>query len=368
MKVPDIRNDGSFYSPWKALHHRDEIDLLRSGEVLFPPKDIQVDLEGWCPHSCEFCTYRNVGWQELGMKFEEPEKLVPEESGLPRELALKIPREMAETGIPSIELTGGGEPMVYPHLLEFLDELNRYEIEVCIVTNGASLREPIQNRLKRVKWIRFSVDAITPEIYTKVHRVPKSVFFVVLKHIKEMVARNIEDCKIGVSFVITENNFQEVGEAAPFFKALGVNNLRFTFVYEPTGAAWLSPEQKKEVEQSMTKARQYEDENFKVFATMRRLEYYAQPNTDFRFCGYQFFTWAIGYDGLVYPCCIMKYHKGYEMGDLRTQTLKEIVYSEKRRTFIENFNVMKCKPCWLRDKNQFIEYLVANSPQHINFL
>jgi radical SAM protein with 4Fe4S-binding SPASM domain len=302
------------------------------------------------------------------MQFEEPEKLVPEGSGLPKSLALRIPRGMKEAGIPSIELTGGGEPMVYPYLLEFLDELNKYDIELAIVTNGASLKESIQSRLKRLKWIRFSVDAITPETYAKVHRVPKSVFHVVLKHIREMVARRIEDCKVGISFVITENNYQEVAEAAPFFKKLGVNNVRFTFTYEPTGEAWLTPDQKKKIEESMMESRKCEDEKFKVFATMRRLEYYAQANTDFHFCGYQFFTWAIGYDGFVYPCCIMKYHKGYAMGDLRIHTLEELVYSQERRAFVEAFRVERCKPCWLRDKNQFIEYLIAEGPQHIDFV
>jgi len=106
LKTPDIKTDGNFYSPWKALYLEKEIDQLRAGEILFPPRNLQVDLEGWCPHSCEFCTYRNVGWQDHGMDFQEPEKLVPEESGLPKTLALKIPREMREAGIPSIELTG----------------------------------------------------------------------------------------------------------------------------------------------------------------------------------------------------------------------------------------------------------------------
>jgi radical SAM protein with 4Fe4S-binding SPASM domain len=130
----------------------------------------------------------------------------------------------------------------------------------------------------------------------------------------------------------------------------------------------MSPETASLAERAMNHARRLQDEHFKVFGTMRRLEFYSQPNTNFHFCGYQFFTWAIGYDGVVYPCCIMKYHKGYVMGDLRTESLKDIVYSGRRKDFIEGFNVEKCKPCWLRDKNQFIEYLLTDSPQHVNYV
>jgi MoaA/NifB/PqqE/SkfB family radical SAM enzyme len=367
MKLENIKKDGSYYSPWKALNQGDSIDLLKKGEM-FAPKDLQVDLEAYCPHSCEFCSYRNVNWQDHGMDFEEPEKPVPEETGLPKNIALRLPKEMYEAGIPSMELTGGGEPMVYPYIREMLDELGRYPIELAIVTNGASLNEQLQSRLKNLKWIRFSVDAVRAETHAKVHRVPKSVFGVVLKHIKEIIARGFEDCRVGISFVITQHNYLEIEEAAVFFKEMGVNNIRFTFTYDPEGEGQLTPEETRFAERSLNQARRLQDDDFKVFGTMRRLEFYSQPNTDFHFCGYQFFTWAVGYEGLVYPCCIMKYHKGYELGDLRTESLKDLVHSEKRRRFTESFDVSKCKPCWLRDKNQFIEYMLTENPQHVNYV
>ena len=162
MNLSDIKKDGSYYSPWKALHQVDDIQKLKNGE-LFAPKDIQVDLEAYCPHSCEFCTYRNVNWQEHGMYFDEPSRPVAEETGLKKEIAMSLPKQMYEAGIPSIELTGGGEPMVYPHINEFLDELGKYPIELAIVTNGASPNDQLQSKLKNLKWIRFSADAITPE-------------------------------------------------------------------------------------------------------------------------------------------------------------------------------------------------------------
>lgn len=367
MKLTDIRKDGNYYSAWKALHQTQGIQALKKGEM-FAPKDLQVDLEAFCPHSCEFCSYRNVNWQDYGMEFDEPGKRVPEETGLPKDIALRLPQQMYEAGIPSIELTGGGEPMVYPYITEFLEELAKYPIELAIVTNGASLNEKLQSRLKHLKWIRFSADAITPSTHSKVHRVPESVFDVVVKNIKCVVAKNFDDCKVGVSFVITEHNHHEIEAAASFYKDLGVDSIRYTFTYDPQGEGAISPEIVRMAERAMNNARNLQDESFKVFGTMRRLEFYSQPNTDFDFCGYQFFTWAMGYDGLVYPCCIMKYHKGFAMGDLRTETLKEIIYSERRQKFLEAFDVHDCKACWLRDKNQFIEYLLADNPQHINFV
>jgi radical SAM protein with 4Fe4S-binding SPASM domain len=368
MKVQDIKKDGSFYSAWKALHHSTAIAQIKRGE-LFAPRNIQVDLEAYCPHSCEFCTYRNVNWQGHGMDFVEPSKRVPEATGLPKDVALRLPREMDEAGISSIELTGGGEPMVYPYIREFLEELARYpHLQVAIVSNGAALNASLQGHLKNLKWIRFSVDAITPETHSKVHRVPKTVLNTVIKHVKEIVARQFVDCKVGISFVITKHNYHEIAQAASFFKAMGVDNVRYTFTYDPNGDGALTPEQTQLAELAMHEARKAQDDNFRVFGTMRRLEYYSQPNTDFHFCGYQLFTWAIGYEGLVYPCCIMKYHKESALGDLKKQSLKELVYSQARQHYIDGFDVRKCKPCWLRDKNQFIEYLVAENPKHVDFV
>ena len=120
MKLENIKKDGNYYSAWKTLNQSEGIDLIKKGELI-APKDLQVDLEAYCPHSCEFCSYRNVNWQDHGMDFEEPEKRVPEQTGLPKEIAMRLPREMFEAGIPSIELTGGGEPMVYPYIKELLD-------------------------------------------------------------------------------------------------------------------------------------------------------------------------------------------------------------------------------------------------------
>ena len=64
----------------------------------------------------------------------------------------------------------------------------------------------------------------------------------------------------------------------------------------------------------------------------------------------------------------MKYHKGYAMGNLRSTSLADLVHSDERKKYVDNFNVQGCKSCWLRDKNQFIEYLIADSPQHVNFV
>jgi len=361
----------SYLSPFKAAHHLDDIAALRDGRPI-APRNIQVDLEAFCPHSCEFCSYRNVGWQQYEkapMQFEEPAART-EQTGMARDIALALPRQMYMAGIPSIEITGGGESLVYPYIGEFLDECGEYGIEIGLVTNGVALRDSVLAHVRRdkLKWVRFSVDAITDDVYSEVHRTPRVAFGTLMRNIKRLIDwRDPAVTLVGVSFVITQHNYLQIAKAAAFFKELGVDSVRYTYTFDPGGEGRLSKAQHIFASDLLRMAKFRETPTFRVF-TVDRLEAYSRPNDDFSMCGYQHFVWAIGYNGIVYPCCIMKYHTGYEIGDLSKQTLKDIVLSEHRRNFAAHLNVMDCKSCYLRDKNKFIEYLLDKNPAHVNFV
>jgi len=384
MKVKDIDRSMDVYSPWKTLWHMKDIEAVKKGN-LFPPKNIQLDLEGWCPHDCKFCSYRNANFEKVGMQFFKKEwadmdkikfgqqgvpkgKLIPEVSGMKKEIALSLPKQFHEAGVKSVEITGGGESLAYPYISEFFDELAKYDIELAVVTNGHLFTPKLQDKIKKMRWLRFSVDAATSLTYSKVHGIPGSVFEYVIKQIKNCIGR-WQGCRLGISYIIVPENVNEIAQAAKFFKEMGVDNIRFSFCYDSSdyGGGRLTKEQRREAEMQLIEAKKIEDHTFKVFGSIQRLSHYAIGNTDFNFCGYMLFTWSIGYDGLVYPCCIVKYHPEFAFGDLKKNTLKEIVHSKERREYMDKFDVRKCKPCWLRDKNKFIEYLFADNPEHINF-
>lgn len=369
------------YSTWKFAHHKKELGLINEG-ALFPPKNLQIDLEAWCPHDCSFCAYRNAGFNARGMEFLRPDwapnaafnqtgkpkgKIVPNISGVPKEVALNLPAQMAKEGIPSIEITGGGESLAYAWIVPFLEALGESNIQVAIVTNGQLLTERICSAIRNLKWIRFSMDAATKDTFAKIHGVKPGVWETTLNNIKIFLAQKPKGAVVGISYVISRENRKEIAQAASFWKQFGVDNIRYTFTYDDHYDSGLNPEELHAARLELAHAKKGETENFRVFTMTQRPDYYATPNIDFRFCGYQFFTWAIGYNAKVYPCCIQKYYNGFELGDLKEQSLHDIIYGERRRQYVNSFNVQKCKPCWLRDKNKFIEYLLEDNPSHINF-
>jgi len=159
-------------------------------------------------------------------------------------------------------------------------------------------------------------------------------------------------------------------KATEFWKEKAVNNIRFSFEYEPSGTAKLTPEQISSAMEQLAEAKKLQDGKFKVFGQIGRLDVYNRSNNDFTYCGYMMFSWNIGADLKCYPCCIQIYYDEYAFGDLKKQSLHEIIYGEGRKKYIEKFNVKRCNPCWLREKNITIETLLAPKKRlgHINFV
>jgi len=308
------------------------------------------------------CFYRNAGFKHL--------EFVPNEE-IPVDIGLGLFDQMADLGIPAVELTGGGEPLLYPAIKECLDRIAERKLELAIVTNGSLFNEEILDRVKNPKWIRFSIDAATPKCYARYHQVRPEYFTIVLKNLQRVIDENFKDCLIGVSFIIAPENYEEIVKATRLFKGMGVHNIRFSFAYTTKYDKLLSLKERKETFDLLRKAKNFEDKDFRVFVMESRLDDFsprAVREKEFQFCGYQMFTFQIGCDCLVYPCCVEKYHKPFAFGDIRKQTLKEIIFGEERKKYIENFDVNKCLPCWLKHRNMAIEYLCLEDPPHKNFV
>jgi len=369
MKVEDIKPYYDVYSSLKAIYWLKDIERIKNGEMI-PPKFLEVHPEAFCSHRCKPCAYRYSGWDKHGMEFLKPEwagtypdfsrkgpvgKRIPEVSGMPKVVALNLPKQMRDEGIDAIEITGSGEPLLYPYINELLGACCNHLEDIAIVTNGQFFHRVVDS-ISHLTWLRFSVDARYPGTYEEVHGIP--CFDQVVDNLR-LAVDTFRDAYIGVSYVVTRDNFGEVYDAVEFYKGLGVRNIRFTFEYEPSGTANLTTRQVEAVRIMLDEAKGLQDSKFRVFGQVGKIDMFSRPNTDFTFCGYQLLSWNVGYDCLCYPCCVQIYNPSSAFGDLSKQDLHEIIYGERRRKFIEEFDVTKCNPCWLREKNIAIETVLA---------
>lgn len=365
------------YSTSKAVYHVDKIKQLQDSKPI-SPLTIQVDLEAYCNDNCRFCAYR----EELGynddmlslLKIDKnntnrnvfkPLGVMNENSGLSKEIALSIPRQMHDANIPAIEITGGGEPTLYRYFDSFLDNLMLYKREIGLVTNCSQLNDDRINKItsyNKFVWLRTSFDASDKETHRKVHRTPNYDFNRRVDMLKKLIDNNKNGIEVGISFIINPDNFHDLEQTAKLFKSLGANHLRYSWQYDKSGNAELPDKLVEKIKQDIARIKQdYTTDSFRIYAEISRIDTYNKPNTDFNHCFMKDFVWAIGANSLVYPCCIMKYIPNWHFADLHNNTLLDMVNMNR------SVNVIDCHPCWLRDRNKSIASAVIK-PKHGNFI
>lgn len=368
------------YSVSKALYHTDKIKALQQGQQI-TPTEIQVDLEAYCNDNCSFCSYRKEdGYNNRMLELinakpgtayhdDRPVGKPSPESRIPLEFADKFPEQMLEAGIPAIEITGGGEPTLWGRFNDLVENLGKAGLEIGLVTNGSLLTDQrIKLLTKYCTWIRISMDSSNPETHKEIHRTANYDFDRRLNSIKKLALSKSEELILGISFIVTPDNYDDIENSARLFASVGVNHIRFSWMYDREGHAGLTQEQIDNLKKLLDKLMdELNRDDFRIIYEHGRIESYSKPNTDFNTCYYQRFVWAIGADCKVYPCCIQKYHPDFAYGDIREKTLKELVNDLKTISAMNSLDVTKCYPCWLRNRNKAIAKAVEK-PIHVNFI
>lgn len=368
------------YTTNKALYHTDKIADLQVGKMIIPT-EIQVDLEAFCNDNCNFCSYRKEdGYNNTMLQLidakpgkayhdNKPTGKPSPESRIPLEMADTLPIQMVEAGIKAIEITGGGEPTMWPRFDDLISNLAKWDREIGLVTNGSLLNDKrIDLITKNCLWVRISMDSATPAVHKKVHRTPNYAFETRLNNIRKIAKYKDDSLTLGISFIINPDNLEDIKAASELYSSIkGINHLRYSWMFDMQGSAGLKPEQIDEIKSLLDKLIiHYSRPDFRIFYEKNRIDHYTAPN-EFDTCYMQKFVWAIGADCNVYPCCIMKYHPDYANGNIKNNTLKQIIENAATKAKQDSLVPAKCFPCWLRNRNASIETAVIK-PTHYNFI
>ena len=123
----------------------------------------------------------------------------------------------------------GGEPLMYPRILDVLDLLAAHEIEVTINTNATLLNDRVADRLLALHALnlRCSIDAATRETYHRIHGV--DVFDAVAKNIASFCdrAEGRPHIKVMLNYVVMRENFAEVLRFVDFAAGVGAFRVHF---------------------------------------------------------------------------------------------------------------------------------------------
>ncbi len=115
------------------------------------PKAVNWHCEAFCNYRCKFCY--------AGFESQRKQPKISLDAGL------RIIQDLANQGVEKINFVGG-EPMLHPHLDEWIIESKRVGMVTSIVSNGTNMtKQWLEYMRPHLDWLGLSVDASNDEIH-----------------------------------------------------------------------------------------------------------------------------------------------------------------------------------------------------------
>jgi len=275
LRQPSLQGHVERYVQWRRAVEQ----ARRSGQQepkppALAPISINLDLTTACNYRCTHC----IDWDILNTKHKH------REAELRRSMA-----QMAETGMRSVILIGGGEPTLYPGFADFVAYLKQLSLQVAVVSNGSRgdrLLAAAQH-MREQDWIRLSLDSGSNELFRAMHKPvdPKCDLDAICRWIPEIKAAS-PTVRCGYSYIITWQgstrdehtlleNIDEIAMAAERAKRAGFDYIAFKPVLErqADGAEVMDPgkvasdlaEVLARIRRELDRAQQLADERFSVY-------------------------------------------------------------------------------------------------------
>jgi len=346
------------------MYHPEILCKIKNNEQPYP---IQIHLmpDNRCLHNCNTCSYR--------IPKNKNNQLFDSKSFIPKEKMLSLLKDFKEIGVKAIENTGGGESLLYPYKEIMYEKIIEYGFDYALVTNGTLLTEDLSKLIApKMSWARISIDAGNEKTYSRTRNAPKSDFKIALNAISLLrkYAKNPQ-FKLGVGFVINNENYNEIYKACKIFKDMGADNVRISAVFHPQGIDYFNQKSINKGIHLSSLAEELNDESFTVYNLFNeRILNLKHRIQDYEFCGTKEVLCVIGGDCNVYLCCSLAFNKRGLIGSIQNQSFKSLWDSKEKQKMFRDFNAKeKCKCfCLYEKRNKFFNELLFNKPYHINFI
>lgn len=348
---------GERYTDLKMLHHFDVIYEMRHQWCAPVPKHLYLILTDFCQLNCSFCCHRS----ETGVSSELFGELNPKRF-IPIEKIEEMLSDASDIGVLAIEFTGGGDPTAHPYHIDAFGMALENGMDVGVVTHGCHIKDdPVYTK---INWIRVSLDAATPKTYQAIKGFNK--FDKAVTGIELLTRQRAGD--VGVSFVVTPENYLEIYEAAGLVKEIGVNNFRITAEFDSRRGEHLKGFM-PEIRNGIIGALSLTTDSFEVFSSFSgRLDDLSKHKVESKFCGQQALSSYIGADLGVYRCCTTSYTEIGKIGSLAHRTLSDFYTSDDYDKAVYGFDATKCTFCMHHSKNKLINYVISDNVKDVNFV
>lgn len=358
--MKDNRNS-SVYSDLKIFYHSEKIrDIL--SEKRTAPIYVRIKPTNTCNQNCYYCSSKDDNVPE--------ERKLDYYASIPWEKLQEIICDLGDMGVKAVTFSGGGEPLIYPHIEDALRLVKEKGIDYSIISNGQALEGQKAELLADAKWIRISLESACAETYEKIRRV--HTFEKVIDNIRNFVKIKSPECTIGINCVVTQDNYKEIYDLCKLASEIGVNNIKLSPMRLDGSLNQYHSAIEDDVQRQILRAKQdFENQQFTIIdkydGDSSLNEVYEKP---YHRCMIQEVFTVIGADCKMYLCHQRAYTRDGDIADLRNQSFKEAWYAEETVRKVRELDV--CKACNFRcvfdERNELLNQLLSIDKNHINFI
>ena len=345
----------------------------------FAPISINLDLTTACNFACDHCVDLDI--LNTGIRYDH-DRLMS---------SLEL---MADRGLRSVIVIGGGEPTLYPKFAEVIRFMKKLGLQVAIVSNGTGNQKiaDVADCMDGNDWVRLSLDSGTDATFQPMHK-PRKEFTLegICAKVPAIKAAN-PDLTMGFSYIVTWRgafindtdivpNLQEIAQAArlardsefdyisfkPFLTRDELNNAEVIDIKRQEDTELTVAQIQAQIDEAVT----LETDTFRVLRSTGLKAMLSgqtqalgkQPQQ----CHMQFFRQVLSPLGL-YNCPVYRNQDHGELGD-KNAAADELAYDATRArtaTLIRDFNATtSCEKvtCLYNDVNWWIERLIENPEQ-----
>ncbi len=347
------------YSTRKILHHPEALEAMRSHQHQNP---IQIHYMPMlkCNQKCKWCSYGHRDSSDGPESYKWKNMALMSDDHMPREKMYECMHNWKEMGVKAIELTGGGEPLIYLYVDEFLSLASRWGVDLALVTNGTALTSKVAQSFGQThwKWARVSIDAGDPETYMRVRRVPRNHWKLAWDAVERLAdLRRESEQRVGVGYVVDANNFLGVYAACALAERCGADNIRISLAFTPQNMNRFPPEAIEEASRlARMAAKEFEGRLQVIDLVSERAKNIVAATQDYSFCGVKEVLCVVGGDQRVYTCCSLAFNPKGLIGSIASQSFRDLWWSPETLDFFQGHDACKvCNiPCLYERRNKEI--------------
>lgn len=203
MEITRRGPDDVSYDGLRLLQHPERFRKVLLGRDL---DIVPVTVQFWpslsCDVRCPTCPYR----------LTDARSIADADSNLhlmDMDLFHELVSSMARAGVKSVFLTGGGEPLLHPNLVQMAEELRALGLAWGLFSNGITLTPEVAEKLFRARpgFFRVSLDAGNSALYSRIYAADAEIFERVKKNVVDAgrVASTLGYDWFGVGFAVMPN-------------------------------------------------------------------------------------------------------------------------------------------------------------------